>query len=391
MKLTKKLLIYLGISLAIAPKIEALDGIVLDPTVGVSDALVELYHGDDRIDFAVTDENGFYEINPTSVTLPKPNYTNNPIEQASIYDIMGRTIKKLDKNQLRVRQQNLPAGTYILKGDNDRIVSFTTLDGDIPFNPLQRLEERLERESSKTGTSSIDDDETYTLVVSDDWGEEGIGDYYDMSFDLGPDRDNVLSLKQDAQLIPYYDMEDWDGDFLEYLVGTHDTATFIWGDYPNNYPINVDIDSVSCVEYCGDGAEEILSDVRYALDLWNERTGLDLFNYTNITEDNRQVLVNYDPSESPHFEYDYERDQDGRYRFSSGIVYLDADLLGGNIGREIIKHEFGHATGWGNHSRNRLSIMYPSAGEDITEDDGKVVRTFTLLKNNTYWAKYSQE
>ena len=69
-------------------------------------------------------------------------------------------------------------------------------------------------------------------------------------------------------------------------------------------------------------------------------------------------------------------------------------MLGGDFGREVIRHELGHGTGWTNHAANGESIMRPSAFPpyitEITDDDGYVVRVNTLLPNNTYWCNYTQ-
>ena len=76
MKIFNKLAPYiLTLSLAMAPKLKALDGIVKNPLTGegIPNAIVQLEEDNNIVGSTRTDDEGFYQVNPTSVTLPQPN------------------------------------------------------------------------------------------------------------------------------------------------------------------------------------------------------------------------------------------------------------------------------------------------------------------------------
>ena len=249
--------------------------------------------------------------------------------------------------------------------------------------------------SGKNASRTYNADEPYTLSVSDDGIEGQIGDYYDAGIHLVSNVNALQSLTRDVELIPFYDMRDWDEDFLEYLKGTQTRGVQIWGDYPEYYPVNVDLDSVNCMRYIGQYTSVYLNAVRNALDKWNEMTGLNIFNYENVNVEGNyaQIRVDYSRDDGlPQFASEYVRDQDGRYRIESGVVYLRNDY--GEYPAYVestAKHELGHGTGWLYESPNQISIMYASGGSDITEDDGHTVNVITTLKNYTNKNFYLQE
>lgn len=100
-----------------------------------------------------------------------------------------------------------------------------------------------------------------------------------------------------------------------------------------------------------------------------------------------------DYSRDSHPQFTSEDIQDGRWRMASGVAYIENDfpLDAEDYVQRQVEHEIGHGTGWVNHSSNRESVMEPAYWNHISNDDGKVVEIFTLLKNNTYWDTYLQE
>jgi len=388
MSILKKLSIpVLSSILALAPlKSNALEGIVKNSMTdeGIHNAIVKLYDGETLKDSVRTDEDGYYSVNVTSVKEPDFNIPNKDVYDVKVFDMNGRFLYNLGNSWNGSFIPNLPSGSYIF---NTPYGNFMTpvIEGSL-LSPLGRsLESKVGTSKNTYRTSNAD--EAYTLSVSDDGIENEIGDYYDASIPI-----NDLNSNRDVELIHSYEMQDWDGDFLEYLKTTQYGGNTLWGDYPEYYPINVDIDSVNCDRYTGERAQGVLNDIRDALDGWNEMSGLELFTYTDVNRDNRQIIVDYSKDEGfPQFRGHQVRDEDGRYRFDSGTVYLINDMVGGDYGEEMIKHEFGHATGWGNESPNEQSIMRPSIYipyVTISEDDGYVVRTFTTLPNFTPWNNY---
>lgn len=385
-------------------KSQALNGIVTNPLTGegIPNAHVELTLGEEFADSTRTDNEGIYQINPTSIVLPKNNINLPSIENVTLTDIQGRRIGILNSNEITrtiPSNYNLPSGTYFLQGDNGSAVQFSTIErSDLMFDPFSQLNERtkvLEEilKSGRHSTSGANEDE-YFLRVSDDNIENYIGEFYDAIIPLGVGRDDVLSsMEKNIQLIPNYEMQDWDGDFLEYLTGTQRGGNVIWGDYPENYPINVDLDSVSCSKYCGERAEMYLESIRNALDLWNERTDLDIFNYTNVTEDNRQIRIDYSRDSNPQFTSEEIQDEDGRWRYVSGVIYIENDfsLDARDYVQRQVEHEGGHGIGWVNHSPNEESNMNGMYRVHVSADDGYTTKAYTLLDNNTLWDTYLQE
>ncbi|HLB41620.1 MAG TPA: hypothetical protein VJN02_02000, partial [Gammaproteobacteria bacterium] len=201
---------------------------------------------------------------------------------------------------------------------------------------------------------------------------------------------------KNVKMIPRYDLETTDDDFLDYLMSTHGVAVLKWGDYPESYPVNVDINEDQAYQYCGDYADMYLDAVVNAINLWNNKIGFNYFNYENVDEINRKILIDYTRSEGlPQFSPVYIQDLDGRYRIDSGTIFL----LNGDGNFEYIQliaeHELGHGTGWGNHPTNNLSIMHPVSWNPaywvhVSDDDGYVVRVNNILPNNTYWCNYTQ-
>ena len=273
----------------------------------------------------------------------------------------------------------MPSGSYIFQTPYQAFIS-PVIEGSL-LSPIQRrLTERVRAGKNVSRTDNAD--EKYTLSVSDDGIADEIGNYYDASIPI-----DDLNATRDVELIPFYEMNDWNGDFLEYLKGTMGRGVQIWGDYPEYYPVHVDVDSLNAQEYLGNQTQSVLTDIREALNRWNSMRGLNLFTYSNVDRDNRQVIIDYREDHMPEFRPEYIRDEDGRYRIESGVVYLPSD-----IPYDYSPHEFGHGLGWVFHPNNSESIMRPSAYPpyitEIPDDDAYVVKTMTLLKNNTYWHNY---
>ena len=388
MSIFKKLSIpVLSSILALAPlKSNALEGIVKNSITdeGISNAIVKLYDGETLKDSVRTDEDGYYIVNPTSVILPKENIPFNKNYDIKVFDMNGRYLYNLGNSWNGSTIPNLPSGSYIF---NTPYGNFMTpvIEGSL-LSPLGRsLESKVGTSKNTYRTSNAD--EAYTLSVSDDGIENEIGDYYDASIPV-----SNLNSNRDVELIHSYEMQDWDGDFLEYLIRSQSGGNTLWGDYPEYYPIHVDLDSLNGRRQMGNRIQSVLIDIKGALDKWNEMTGLNLFTYTNVNRDNRQVTVNYPDEGMPRFAPHQVRDDDGRYRIESGVVYLP-EGYGQTI--KVMKHEFGHATGWLDHSPNGESIMWPTnidwIAEDISEDDGYVDKTFTTLPNFTSWRIYLLE
>ena len=393
MSLLKKLSIpVLSSILALAPlKSRALDGVVMNSITneGIPDTIVKLYQGETLLDSARTDEEGYYKLSPNSVAL-EFNLPDNRSSEIKVFDIHGRFMYNLDQSWNGRTIPNLPSGAYIFLSEN-KAAAMPVMEGSLLSSIQDPLSQRVLSGKNASRTSGAD--EPYTLSVSDDGIEGQIGDYYDADIPLLSNVNALQSLTRDVELIPFYDMRDWDGDFLEYLKGTH--SSIIWGDYPEHYPVNVDLDSVNCMRYIGQYTSVYLNAVRNALDKWNEMTGLNIFNYENVNVEGNdaQIRVDYSRDDGlPQFASEYVRDQDGRYRIESGVVYLRNDY--GEYPAYVestAKHELGHGTGWLYESPNQISIMYASGGSDITEDDGHTVNVITTLKNYTNKNFYLQE
>ena len=393
MSIFKKLVTpVLSSILALAPlKSQALDGIIMNSITnqGIPNAIVKLYEGDNLLDSARTNRDGYYNLNTNSVA-PEFNIPNNKSNEIKVFDINGRFLYILNNSWNGRTIPNLSSGTYIFASEN-KAIAMPVMEGNL-INPIQNsLTERVMSGKSNNKTSNAD--AIYELSISDDGIEGEIGDFYDarLSIDVA-ERNDLNDLEKNVELIPFYDMQDWDGDFLEYLKGTQGRGVQIWGDYPEYYPVNVNLDSVSCARYMGDRTEETLNDIRNALDEWNQMTGLNIFNYEgNVRENDAQIRVDYSRNEGfPQFWPNPVRDNDGRWRYDTGIVYLRNNW----ISPFIIKHEFGHATGWSHESENDSSIMFGSNlgnANRVTEDDGYTVKTFTTLINNTLWDTYLPE
>src|SRR3989344_4472109 len=377
--------------LALAPlKSKALDGVVMNSMTnqGIPDAIVKLYQGETLLDSTGTDEEGYYRLSPNSVS-PEFNLPDNRSSEIKVFDIHGRFLYNLDQSWNGRTIPNLPSGTYIFMSEN-KAVAMPVTEGSL-LSPIQApLSQRVL--SGKNASRTYNADEPYTLSVSDDGIEGQIGDYYDAGIPLVSNVNALQSLTRDVELIPFYDMRDWDGDFLEYLKKTR-PITLIWGDYPEHYPVNVDLDSVNCARYTGQYASVYLNAVRNALDRWNEMTGLNIFNYQNVNVEGNDAPLRIDYSEDSMFRFEptQVRDQDGRYRISSGVVYLRNTYGEYPVYLEATaKHELGHATGWTLHAPSP-SIMNDNGGNDITGDDGYVVKIFTTLPNRTNWDTYLRE
>jgi len=392
----KKLAVpMISVFLSLAPsKSHSLDGIVMNSITNdpIPNAIIRLYEGDNLLDSTRTNNEGYYRVSPDFIRLPDLDI--NPLEDYNIkiFDMNGRFLYNLDQNWNGRTIPNLPSGPYIFHTPYGNFMK--PVEGGELLSPMQDiLSQRILSGKNSSRTSGAD--EVYTLSVSDDGREGEIGDFYDANISFDVNRDALNTLERDVELIPFYDMQDWDGDFLEYLNNNVcRRGTLIWGDYPEHYPVNVDLDSINCARYMGERAEGTLNDIRNALDEWNEMTGLNIFNYNNVNVggNDAQIRVDYSRNNEglPQFISHDVRDQDGRWRYDSGIIYLRNDW----INSIIIKHEFGHATGWSNESSNEMSIMYGSnLGEAtrVTEDDGHVVKIFTTLPNNTYWNTYLEE
>ncbi len=383
-------------ALLIPQKSHSLDGIVMNSITNdpIPNAIVKLYEGESLLDSTRTNEEGYYRVNPNSVS-PEFNLPNNGSNEIRVFDIHGRSLYTLNNSWNGRTIPNLPSGSYIFASEN-KAFAMPVVEGNLlsPFN--KNLAQRISSNKNSSRTSNAD--EVYTLSVSDDGVQGEIGNYYDASIPITADRDNINSLEKNVELIPFYDMQDWDGDFLEYIKNnTTGAGNLVWGDYPSHYPVNVNLDSTNCVRYTGERAQGVLSDIRNALDEWNEMTGLNAFNHQNVNVrgNDAQIRVDYSRDEGlPQFRPEYVRDNDGRYRIDSGVVYLRNDFIGNGNGVGIIKHEIGHGTGWRDHSPSTSSIMYPTMGGgriNVTEDDGYVAKTFTTLKNNTLWEWYNRE
>src|SRR3989344_5357161 len=349
-------------ALLLSQKSKALDGIVMESISNdpIPNAIVKLYQGEELLDSARTDGEGYYRLSPNSVA-PEFNLPDNRSSEIKVFDIHGRFLYNLDQSWNVRTIPNLPSGSYIFLSEN-KAVAMPVMEGSL-LSPIQApLSQRVL--SGKNASRTSNADEPYTLSVSDDGIEGQIGDYYDAGIPLVSNVNALQSLTRDVELIPFYDMRDWDGDFLEYLKGIRD-VTLIWGDYPEHYPVSVNLDSVNCARYTGQYASVYLNGIRNALDNWNEMIGLNIFNYhnVNVRGDDTQIRIDYSESNGgmPEFRAEYSRDQDGRYRIISGVVYLPDNL--GRVPTNLeatAKHEFGHGTGWRGHPLNDRSIMNAS-------------------------------
>ena len=377
-------------ALLLSQKSKALDGIVMESITNdpIPNAIVKLYQGEELLDSARTDEEGYYRLSPNSVA-PEFNLPDNRSSEIKVFDIHGRFMYNLDQSWNGRTIPNLPSGAYIFLSEN-KAAAMPVMEGSLLSSIQDPLSQRVLSGKNASRTSGAD--EPYTLSVSDDGIEGQIGDYYDAGIPLVSNVNALQSLTRDVELIPFYDMRDWDGDFLEYLKGTH--SSIIWGDYPEHYPVNVDLDSVNCARYIGQYTSVYLNAVRNALDKWNEMTGLNIFNYQNVNVEGNDAQIRVDYSEDGMFRFEptQVRDQDGRYRISSGVVYLRNTYGEYPVYLEATaKHELGHAAGWLGHSPNRKSIMNDNGGSDITEDDGYTAKTMTTLPNFTPWSIYLPE
>jgi len=342
-----------------------------------------------------SDEFGDYNITSNAVKTPKYELKRNNSGEIIISNINGQIVDKTEwNNQPFFWNKNISAGTYFAD-DGYSVYKFVNMGNGswINMEPVATVD--VTRGKNARTTQSLDD--TYIFNVngfvdldipsSDGW--EGNPWYYNYTDTLSFNNE----FNKDVQMIPRYNLESTDEDFLEYLNNARPLATVIWGDYPRNYPINVDLDSASCDYWHGDNTEIVLQDIRDALDDWNEETRLDLYNYHGVDWENRQIRVDYTPGGLPQFGGTQVRDNDRRVRINVGVIYLPSGYgLSGDYGKEVIRHEFGHGLGWVFHPNNSESIMRPSAYPpyitEIPDDDAYVVKTMTLLKNNTYWHNY---
>ena len=118
-----------------APKLKALDGIVKNPLTGegIPNAIVQLEEDNNIVGSTRTDDEGFYQVNPTSVTLPQPNLpSQNKINNVTLIDLEGRTKADLRLEELTrdlPSRYNLASGIWFLKADNGSTIRFVNIDG----------------------------------------------------------------------------------------------------------------------------------------------------------------------------------------------------------------------------------------------------------------------
>jgi len=353
----------------------------------------------------VTDEQGNYQISSNAVA-PVYELVNYRGKEIQIFNVNGQLVDRLVPNAGQFHWNSNAAKGVYFASDNNNVYPFVNNNGAWINMPREKLAgnkfELVNSSGNPSGSKNVDLkpydlDESYVFSIdgfvdiNNFGGWEGHTWYYNYLDTLS----FTDSFIKNVKMIPRYDLETTDDDFLDYLQNTQDLGVLKWGDYPGNYPVNVDINEDQAYQYLGDEAESILNDVMDALDEWNQYAGINLYNYTNVSPENRQITFDYTRSEGWfQFSPSYIQDFDGRYRIISGVVYLRNDMLGGDFGREVIRHELGHGTGWTNHAANGESIMrssaFPPYITEITDDDGYVVRVNTLLPNNTYWCNYTQ-
>jgi len=392
MSIFKKLSIpVLSSVLALAPlKSNALEGIVSNPLTrgGLPNQIVRLYQGEVLKDSIRTDEDGHYNVNATSVTLPEPNLPSlKPFEYVKLEDLLGRKIKTLNQNEITrdiPRRYDLPSGTYFLQADNGSAVQFTTLGkNNIPFDPLFSLEERAEelRESFKNRSRIAGADEEYTLDVNDENTPNEIGGFYGRRLQL----EDVNQDSLNVEMMYNPEMENINGmlDLLIHLEGGDEGEYIIdnGGSYPNTYPRTVFLDSISCYRHFRDNekAEMYLRAGRSAMSNMRERFEMDDYIIEDVDgnlyeiSNNLTAIINY---------------TNGRSRFDpdSSIIYINDGFPLENESEleNELTHETLHFMGLGDSYDYDYTIMgnsWPNPG--ITNDDATAIPWRTKVTNHT--------
>ena len=386
----------IALSAVLPVKSQSLEGKLTDASTientGIPALLVTVPFGQ-----TYSDELGDYNISSNAVRTPRYNLKRNHNGKTIIYNSMGQEVDEfLGNSKPFFWDKDVSAGKYFAFDGVNKPYEFVNLGNGSWINMPAATVDITNEKNSRT-TQSLDDNYIFSvngfvdLDIPNSDGWEGNPWYYNYTDTLSFNN----SAEKNVQMIPRYNMEDTDTDFLEYLSNIRpSTATVTWGDYPDNYPINVDLDSASCDYWHEDNTEIVLQDIRDALDDWNEKTGLNLYNYYGVDRYNRQIKVDYREDEIPRFEPNQVRDNDGRVRIDSGEIYLPSDYgLSGEYGKEVIRHEFGHGLGWVIHPRNEQSLMRASGRPpyitEIPNDDAYVIRINILLRNNTRFYNYS--
>jgi len=411
------------IAVCIMPKTsKALEGIIMDSdtNTGIPDAVVRFYDGHWLMDSTRTDERGRYSVTPVYARLPEENIILPSIDRIYLTDINGRTIKTLSANELNANlpsKFHLPSGTYFLATENSA-VQFTSIEkGNIPFNPLISLQEKAKQikehyKNSSANTTCEANDNNWVLSVTDDNIRGQIGEYYDANIPVK--EMERFPLFRDVELIRFYNMEDWDGDFLEYVQracvdGGTGPRSYIWGDYPQYYPIPVNLDSAGCYRYNTEsGARLRLSLVIDAFNRWEQKSNINYVDFYGRYGGTGEVFPPYRSgeisiewsSEQAMFADIYgkaispedQRAINGLADIFIGYGYSDEQI---NEWFPSIQGSAGWCLGWTGHfPPNPYSIMHLDNGRiatEVTNDDGKVMRTHTLTRAYTNFGYYIQE
>jgi hypothetical protein len=106
----------------------------------------------------MTDNNGNYNIFNTSVIDPEYNLPDRLTDNNRLYDISGRKISDIDKNNIEARilpeNVNLPSGRYFIQLESGLAIPFTKLDKSRTLPNIlaekQRLEESLKNGRNRT-------------------------------------------------------------------------------------------------------------------------------------------------------------------------------------------------------------------------------------------------
>lgn len=369
-----------------SPKANALEGIVSNPLTGerLPNQIVKLFQDDVLKDSTRTDENGYYNVNATSVTLPKPNLPSlNPVEYAYLKDLQGRVIAQLNPDQLArdiPRKYDLPSGTYFLQADNGATVQFVTSDkNDISFAPFPRLEERAREleESFKNRNRTSGADEEYTLDVNDDTTNGEIGDFYGRRLKV------VDVNRQDFDFEMMYNPE------MENIEGMLDLLIFIerrnvirnGGPYPDTYPRTVFLDSVNCYRHFrnDEKSEMYLRAARNAMSTMRERFDMD--DYISEDVDGSLYYIG-SPFNSKVIYYN----GGSRFDLDSSIVYINDGfpLENENELKNELTHEILHFMGLDdsfNYDHTIMGVDYLYDG--ITNDDAIAIPWRTKAHNIT--------
>src|SRR3989338_2633127 len=109
-------------ALLLSQKSKALDGIVMESITNdpIHNAIVKLYQGEELLDSARTDGEGYYRLSPNSVS-PEFNLQDNRSSEIKVFDIHGRFMYNLDHSW---NGSSIPAMIQIIHESSMNIKDF---------------------------------------------------------------------------------------------------------------------------------------------------------------------------------------------------------------------------------------------------------------------------